>query len=328
MAKRVLVTMKVPECGIGVLRRAGIEVDQSERSVPMARGELLERAARCDGVICMLADRVDAELMDAAPELVGIAAFAVGIDNIDVAAATARGIVVTHTPGVLTEATAELSWALILAAARRVVEGDRLVRACGFEGWAPTLLRGVQLAGAMLGIVGAGRIGSATGLKAKAFGMRVVYFNRSPSGALDADGAKKVELDELLRESDVVSIHLPLNDGTRHLIGARELGLMKPAAILVNTGRGAVIDEAALVEALRSRRIAAAGLDVYEHEPALAPGLAELDNVVLLPHLGSATTAARDSMATMTAESLVAVFDGRRPEHCVNPEVFETGRSD
>lgn len=319
MAKRVLVTMKVPECGPELLRRAGVAVDASDSSVPMARAELLKRVAPCDGLICMLADRVDAEVLAAAPRLRAIANFAVGLDNIDVAAATARGVVVTHTPGVLTEATAELAWALILAAARRLVEGDRLVRAGRFEGWAPTLLRGVQLSRATLGIVGAGRIGTATGLRAQAFGMRVLYFNRSASEGLDAGGARRAGLDELLRESDVVSLHLPLNEGTRHLIGAAQIALMKPTAVLVNTGRGAVLDEAALVEALRARRIAAAGLDVYESEPALAPGLVELDNVVLLPHLGSATVEARDRMATMTAESLLAVFEGRRPDYCVNP---------
>ncbi|MBN1919270.1 MAG: D-glycerate dehydrogenase [Verrucomicrobia bacterium] len=320
--------MKVPDGGLDRLRRAGVAIDASDRSTAMPRAELVERIAPCDGLISMLADRIDAEVMDAAPALRGIANFAVGLDNIDVPAATARGIVVTNTPGVLTEATAELAWALILAAGRRVVEGDRLVRTGRLEGWAPTLLRGMELSGGTLGIVGAGRIGTAAGLKAKAFGMHVLYFNRSASAALDADGARHVDLDELLRESDVVSVHLPLSDGTRHLIGARQLALMKPTAILVNTGRGAVLDEAALVEALRERRIAAAGLDVYEHEPALAPGLAELDNVVLLPHVGSATYTARDAMVMMTAESLLAVFDGHRPEHCVNPEVFEQGRRD
>jgi glyoxylate reductase len=323
MAQRVLVTMKIPECGIGVLERAGLLVEASERSVPMARDELVERAAACDALVCMLADRIDAALLDASPQLKAIANFAVGIDNVDVAAATARGIPVTNTPGVLTEATAELAWALILAAARRVVEGDRLVRSGGFTGWAPTMLRGVQRSGAARAIVGAGRIGTAAGLRAKAFGMRVLYFDKHRSERLEADGARRAELDEVLRESDIVSLHLPLTDETRHLIGAAELSRMKPTAVLVNTGRGALVDEAALVEALRERRIAAAGLDVYEREPALTPGLAALDNVVLLPHLGSATMAARDKMAAMATESVVAILDGRRPEHCVNPEVFD-----
>jgi len=323
MPHHVLVTMKIPDGGVEVLRRAGMAVDGSDRADPMPRDELLRRVAACDGLVCMLADRIDAAALDAAPRLKGIANFAVGIDNIDLAAATARGIPVTNTPGVLTDATAELAWALMLAAARRIVEGDRLVRRGAFTGWAPTLLRGMQVTGATLGIVGAGRIGTATGLRAGAFGMRVVYFNRRPSEPLDAAGARRVELDELLRAADVVSIHLPLTDETRHLIGARELALMKPTAILVNTGRGAIVDEAALVEALRAGRIAGAGLDVYEHEPALAPGLAELDNVVLLPHLGSATVATRDRMATMVAESLVAILDGRRPENLVNSTTFD-----
>ena len=323
MPQHVLVTMKIPDCGVEVLRRAGILVDASERAEPMPRDELLRRVAACDGLVCMLADRIDPELLDAAPRLKGIGNFAVGIDNIDLAAATARGIPVTNTPGVLTDATAELAWALILAAARRIVEGDRLVRRGAFTGWAPMLLRGVQLTGATLGIVGAGRIGTATGLRAAAFGMHVVYFDRHLSEPLDERGALRVELDELLRAADVVSIHLPLTDETRHLIGAREIALMKATAILVNTGRGAIVDEAALVAALRDGRIAGAGLDVYEHEPALTPGLAELENVVLLPHLGSATVATRDRMATMAAESLVAILDGRRPENLVNPDVFD-----
>jgi len=323
MPHHVLVTMRTPDCALEVLRRAGVAVDASDRTEPMPRAELLRRVAVCDGLACMLADRIDPELLEAAPRLKAIANFAVGIDNIDLAAATARGIPVTNTPGVLTEATAELAWALILAAARRVVEGDRLVRRGAFTGWAPTLLRGLHLGGATLGIIGAGRIGTATGLRAGAFGMRVVYFNRRRSEPLDERGAHRVELDELLPAADVVSIHLPLTDETRHLIGARELALMKPTAILVNTGRGAIIDEAALVEALRAGRIAGAGLDVYEHEPALTPGLTELENVVLLPHLGSATVATRDRMATMAAESLVAILDGRRPENLVNPEVFD-----
>ena len=327
MAQRVLVTMTVPECGLEVLRSAGLDVDACAHSTPMPRAELLERVRPCDGIVCTLADRIDAELLDAAPTLKGVANFAVGTDNIDVAEATARGIPVTNTPGVLTEATAELAWTLILATARRLIEGDRLVRSGAFTGWAPTMLRGLELSGATLGIAGAGRIGTAVGLRAKAFGMRVVYFDHHPSGPLDADGARRVELDELLRESDVVSIHLPLTAETRHLIGARELALMKPSAILVNTGRGAIIDEAALVEALRERRIAAAGLDVYEHEPALTPGLSELDNVVLLPHLGSATTATRDRMATMAAGSLVTILAGHRPETLVNPEVFDEAGS-
>lgn len=324
MGQRVLVTMEIPQCGLDALERAGVLVEGAEGSAPMPREELLARVRGCDGLLCMLADRIDAALLDAAPRLKGVANLAVGVDNIDVAAATARGIPVTNTPGVLTEATAELAWALILAAARRVVEGDRLVRAGGFTGWAPTLLRGLQLGGATLGIVGAGRIGTATGLRAKAFGMRVLYFDRSASERLDADGSRRVGLDELLRASDVVSLHLPLTDETRHLIGGQTFAAMKPGAILVNTGRGALVDEAALVAALREGRIAAAGLDVYEHEPALAPGLAELDNVVLVPHLGSATMATRDRMATMAAESLVAMLAGRRPENLVNPDVYET----
>src|SRR5690606_32644812 len=224
------------------------------------------------------------------------------------------------TPGVLTETTADLAWALMLATARRVVEGDRFFRTGRWPGWGPMQFLGHDIHGATLGIVGAGRIGTAVGRRSVGFGMRVLYTSRRASEPLDAIGGRRVELDTLLRESDFVSLHVALNDSTRHLIGRRELALMKPTAYLINTARGQVVDEAALVDALREHRIAGAALDVFENEPEPAPGLIELDNVVCLPHLGSATEATRGRMSRMAAENLVAALKGERPPNLVNPE--------
>jgi lactate dehydrogenase-like 2-hydroxyacid dehydrogenase len=298
-----------------------VEVNPHDRV--LARQELLQAVVGRDGVLCLLTDRIDTEVLDAARGCKVFANCAVGYDNIDVPAATARGIAVTNTPGVLTDATADLTWALIFAVARRVVEGDRCVRAGEFKGWAPMLLLGGDITGQTLGIVGAGRIGQAVARRSVGFGMKVLYTNPSPRPELEREvGAKRVGLDEVLRESDFVSIHCPLTEETTHLIGRRELGLMKPSAYLINAARGPIVDERALVEALQEKRIAGAGLDVYENEPALAPGLADLPNVVLLPHLGSASTGTRTRMATMAAENLLAVLDRRIPPNLVNADAI------
>jgi glyoxylate reductase len=246
---------------------------------------------------------------------------AVGYDNVDVDAASARGVVVTNTPGVLDDATADLAMALLLAVARRVVEADRFVRAGSFTGWRPDLFVGTDLAGKTLGIVGLGRIGAATARRAAlGFGMRLLYTARSPKPDAERElGARRVELYDLLEASDFVSVHVPLTVETRHLLDRAALARMTRQAILVNTARGAVIDEAALVAALRERRIAGAGLDVYEREPAIAAGLAELDNVVLLPHLGSATVETRERMAHRAVDNVLAVLAGRPPRDPVIP---------
>lgn len=290
--------------------------------------EIMEGVAGATALISTLTDPIGEEVMEAAgPQLRVISNFAVGYDNVDVRAATARKILVTTTPGVLTEATAELTWALILAAARRVVEGDALVRAGGFKGWAPSLLLGKELNGCVLGIVGMGRIGSAVARKAAGFGMRVLYTRRSgplPEEAqpVGAGWSFAPDLHSLLAASDVVSLHVPLVAATRHLLGAKELAEMKPGSILVNAARGPVVDERALIEALRSGHLFAAGLDVYEHEPQLAPGLASLPNVVLLPHLGSGTIETRRNMAELTARNAIAVVAGLPIPHVVNPEAL------
>jgi glyoxylate reductase len=319
VAARILITRRVPPPAVESLRAAGLVVDLVDQDDPPSRAELLARVPGVVGLITMLSEKVDAELLEAAgPGLRVVANFAVGYDNIDLEACRQRGVRVTNTPGVLTDATADLAWALILATARRVVEGDRLVRSGQWRGWAPLQLLGLQLTGATLGLVGAGRIGTAVGLRSVGFRMNVLYVDDHPSVALEEQvGARRVSLGELLPVVDILSLHVPLTPQTRHLIGPRELAAMKPTAILINTARGPVVDEAALVEVLRAGRLAGAGFDVYEHEPRLTPGLAELPNVVLLPHLGSATTATRHRMSQMVAENVLAVLAGREPPNPV-----------
>jgi glyoxylate reductase len=280
------------------------------------RGSLLQAARRSDALVTLLTDRVDRSVLEAGKGLRIVANVAVGVDNIDVATATRLGILVTNTPGVLTEATADLTWALILAVARRVAEGDTLVRAGRFRGWDFDLLRGMELRGKTLGIVGVGRIGRAVAHRARGFGMKVLSHSRSAG----------ISLRTLLKSSDVVSTHVPLSPATRHLIGAAELRLMKSTAILINTARGPIVDEKALIDALRRRRIAGAGLDVYEREPVVPTALRRLANVVLLPHLGSATIETRRRMLDMAVANVKAALAGRRPPNLVNPEAWNWRR--
>jgi glyoxylate reductase len=267
----------------------------------------------------MLTDRVDGDVLRAARSLRVVGNCAVGYDNVDVAAARERGIVVVHTPNVLTDATADFAWALLLAASRRVVEADRFVREGRFTGWRLELLLGRELAGRTLGIVGLGRIGAAVARRARGFGLRVLYTQRTRASVeLERDlAAELVSFDELVQQSDFVSIHVPLSEATHHLFDRNALARLKPDAIVVNTSRGAVIDEAALVEVLREHRIAGAGLDVFEREPELHPGLLELDNVVLSPHVASSTEATRATMARAVAEDILRVLRGEAPKQRV-----------
>jgi glyoxylate reductase len=267
--------------------------------------------AQAGAVICTLADRIDAALLSNAPHLKIVANYAVGYNNIDLDAARARGIVVTNTPDVLTDATADLTWALLLAVARRVVEGDRWLRTGTWPGWTPTQLLGYEVSGKTLGIVGMGRIGQAVARRAQGFHMPVLYASHRPVTAPTGIDWNRRSLDEVLRQSDFVSLHVPLRENTRHLLGSGELAMMKPTAILLNTSRGPVVDEAALVSALHSGKISGAGLDVYEHEPAIHPELATMQNVVLLPHLGSATQETRIRMGHVCLDNIAAVLDGR-----------------
>ncbi|HEY2717976.1 MAG TPA: D-glycerate dehydrogenase [Solirubrobacterales bacterium] len=309
---RFAVTGRLPAPALALLDGAG-EAAVAEVGAPLPRAELLAHVAGAAAIVCFLYDRVDAELLDAAgPELQVVANVAVGYDNVDLEAAAARGVAVANTPGVLDDATADLTLALLLAAARRLGEGERLIRAGRPWAWGLEFMLGRDLAGKRLGIVGLGAIGGRVARRARAFGIEVAYANRSPADPeLVAElGAERLELEPLLATSDFVSLHAPLTPETRGLISAERLALMKPEAILVNTARGPVVDEAALAAALRERRIAAAALDVYEHEPQVHPELLGLENVVLLPHLGSATVETREAMATLAARNAVAAVRG------------------
>ncbi len=295
-------------------------MDRNDEQRQLGPAELLDRLRGCDGVLCTLGDRLDAATLEAAaPTLRVIANYAVGVDNIDLEAAKRLGITVTNTPDVLTDATAEIAVGLMLATARRFASGDRMVREGRFDGWAPLLHRGQDVYGKCVGIIGAGRIGHRVAATMHhGFGCSILYHSRTARHDWESTlDARRAPLDDLLQRSDIVSIHCPLTPETHHLIDARRLALMAPHAILVNTARGAVIDEAALVDALREQRIAGAGLDVFENEPALAPGLATLDNVVLLPHIGSATHATRATMAELAAQSIVDLLSGKEPKHRV-----------
>ena len=321
----VLITRRIPQEGIDLLSRTA-NVDVNPLDAPMDREKLLAAAANYDGILGVLTDRIDAEFLDAAKNLKGYANYAVGFDNIDVPEATRRGVPVSNTPGVLTDATAECAWALLFAVARRIVETDAVMRSGAWKGWGPLQFIGGDVRGRTLGIVGAGRIGTAMALMSRGFDMKVLYTSSSgrTNTLLESKlGARLVSFDDLLAESDFISIHTPLTPLTRHLFDADAFARMKDAAYVINTARGQVIDETALVEALRNGEIAGAGLDVYENEPAMAPGLAELDNAVILPHIGSATKTTRTDMATLAARNLLAMLTGNRPETCLNPELFD-----
>jgi glyoxylate reductase len=311
--EKVLVTREIPEAGLRPLEDYDLTV-LSE--APPARDELLEAAEGAVGVLSNVTEKMDAEFMDAAGEgLKVIANMAVGYDNVEVEAARERGIVVTNTPGVLDETTADTAFMLLLAAARRLGESERTLRAGDWEWWGPKLFVGVDVWGKKLGIVGMGRIGQAVARRGRGFGMEILYHNRSRKEDAEKEfDARRVELDELLETADFVSVHTPLTDETRHLIGPEELRRMKPTAVLVNTSRGPVVDEGALADALADGRIFAAGLDVYEDEPKVHPKLLDLENAVLAPHIGSGSQETRDGMAVLAAENIVAVLSGGEPK--------------
>jgi glyoxylate reductase len=311
MAPRAVVTRRIPEPALETLRAAA-EVDVSDADRALEPDELHAWIAGADGIVTMLHDRVDDAFLDAAgPQLKVVANVAVGYDNIDVDAVRARGVLATNTPGVLTDATADLAIALMLAVTRRLGEGERLIRSETGWAWAIDFMLGTSPQGKTLGIVGYGAIGRATAARARVFGMRIAYHQRRR--AEDADGARFMALDELLASADVVSLHCPLTRETRHLIDADALARMRSSAYLINTARGPIVDEAALAEALAAGRIAGAGLDVFEEEPKVHPGLIGLDNAVLVPHLGSATVETRIAMADLAVRNVVAVLRGDSP---------------
>lgn len=312
------VTRLLPETVMLALRERYTLVSNPEEDHIPTNEDRRKGFAQADAVICTLADPITDELLAAAPRLKIVANYAVGYNNIDVAAATRRGIVVTNTPDVLTDATADLAWALMLAVSRRIVEGDQWVRAGTWPGWAPTQMLGTDVTGKTLGIIGMGRIGRAVAQRAQGFRMSVLYAARHPcQPSADTTGWTHRPLNEVLAHSDFVSLHVPLTDATRHLIGRNNLARMKPTAILINTARGPVVDEAALLTALQDGTIAGSGLDVYEREPAVQKGLERLTNVVLLPHLGSATQNTRIKMGLICLENIAAVLEGQTPPNPV-----------
>jgi lactate dehydrogenase-like 2-hydroxyacid dehydrogenase len=323
MKPRVLVTRHVYPAALSLLQEHCV-VDYKDTYDVMDAALLQRRLQLADGVVCQLTDPLHAEVIAGAPRLKVISQIAVGHDNIDVAAATARGIVVTNTPGVLTEATADLTWALLLATARRLLSAERFLREGRWQRWDVDLLCGADVHGRTLGIVGFGRIGQAVARRALGFGMRVLYCSQhdAPPQLAAELAAVRLPLDALLKQSDFVSLHVPLRPATRHLIGVEQLCQMKRTAFLLNTSRGPVVDEAALVAALEEGLLAGAGLDVFEHEPQVHPGLLALPNVVLLPHVGSAVTSVRALMCALAARDCAAVLTGERPQHPVNPQVL------
>ena len=324
----VFVTRRIPEPGLAALRGNGanVRIGQPLDSEPVPRAALIEGARSADALLCMLTESIDREVLEASPRLRGIANYAVGFDNIDVGLATELGIPVSNTPGVLTEATADFTFALLLACARRIPEADRYTRESRFRIWGPTLLLGADVGPGpdgrrkTLGIVGYGRIGRAVARRARGFDMEVLASDPVP---VDDGDVRFVPLPELLARSDFVTIHAELTPATRHFIGAPELRRMRRSAFLINAARGPIVDESALVRALREGWIAGAGLDVYENEPALADGLASLPNVVLAPHTASATVDTRARMATIAATNTIAHLRGERAPDCVNPEVYQ-----
>jgi glyoxylate reductase len=322
---KVYITRELPERGLKIIKER-FDAEVWPEYAPPPKKVIIEKARNVDALASLLSDKIDAEVFDAAPKLKIVAQMAVGFDNIDVQEATKRGIYVTNTPEVLTDTTADFAWALLMAVARRVVEADKYVRTGQWKvGWHPSMMQGRDIHGATIGIVGAGRIGYAVAKRATGFNMKILFYDVIPRPEMEKEfGAKKVDLDTLFKESDFVSIHVPLMKETYHLVNADRLKLMKKTAYLINNSRGPVVDEKALYEALKEGRIAGAGLDVFEQEPTpLNNPLLEFDNVVVAPHISSASYETRSKMAEMVAENLVAFFEGKKPPNLVNPDVLK-----
>ncbi len=321
---RVFVTQPVAESALARLRAvADVEVNPDSSKI-IGKADLCAGVARADILYALLHDRIDKDVLDANPKLRAVNAMVITPDQIDVAEATRRKIPVTNIPAIVTDATADICFGLLLAVGRRIVEGDRLFRAGVYPGSQSNHLAGAAVSGKTLGLIGAGRIGQAMARRGHGFGMKVIYADprRVPEEIGRKYNMSQRPFDEVLREADFISLHPQLTPDTRHLIGARELGLMKKTAYIINTSRGPVIDEAALAEALAAGKIAGAGLDVYEHEPKVTPALIGMSNVVLTPHLGSAVLELREGMAHVVTDNIIAVIEGRRPPNCINPDVF------
>jgi len=320
---KIFVTRRIPEPGLELLRK-NFELEINPHNRVLTKQEIIKGLKGKDGLLCLLTDQIDIDVIKSEPRLKMIASYAVGYDNIDVKTATKLKIPVSNTPDVLTDATAEMAWALIFSVSRRIVEADNFTRAGKFNGWDPMLMHGQDINGKTLGIIGAGRIGTTVALRSQGFNMKVLYVEEKTNKTLEEKlNAEKVELDRLIKESDFISLHVPLNDKTYHLIDEKKLRMMKKTAILVNTSRGPVVDEQALIKALKNNWIFGAGLDVYEHEPKIPKELIKLDNVVLQPHSASATTSSRTNMAIIAAENMIDGLNGKKPRNCINPEVFD-----
>jgi glyoxylate reductase len=321
---KIFLTRPSPPASMELLKEE-VKLTYNPDDRVLSRAELIAGMAGQDGLLCTLMDGIDGELLNTNPNLKIVANYAVGYNNIDVAAATARKIPVSNTPGVLTASTADMAWALMFAIGRRVVEGDQLVRSRQWQGWGPMQLLGQDITGATLGLIGLGRIGKAMVQRAKGFDMKVIYWNRTRLSEAEetAMGITYASREDVLAQADFVSLHVALNAETTHLIGAAELALMKSTAYLINTTRGPVVDEKALVESLKTGSIGGAGLDVFEKEPMLEPELYDLPNVVIPPHLGSATIGTRTKMGNIAAENCFAACRGERPPNIVNPEIYD-----
>jgi glyoxylate reductase len=328
---RVFITRLIPEAGLDLLRKeAEVDVWPGPEDQTPLKDEIIQGVRRADVLLSLLTEEIDRAIMEANPKLLGIANHAVGYNNIDVETATQLGLPVTNTPGVLTDTTADLAWTLIMAVARNIVQGHQYMKEGRFKIWGPKLLLGMDVSPGgsgkpkTLGIIGFGRIGQAVFKRSKGFDMRVLAYDPFQKEAIEkTEGIEYRELIDLLRESDFITLHPSLSENTHHLIGEKELSLMKPTAYLINTSRGPVIDEKALVKALQEKRIGGAGLDVYENEPKLAPGLMECENIVLLPHLGSASRETRDKMAIMAATNALYLLKKEKAPNTVNPEVYD-----
>lgn len=320
---RVYVTRMIPEESIAELRNHfEVEVNLEDRA--LTRAELAEKAKGCDALITLITDTIDGELLDAiGPQCKVVANYAVGFNNFDLAAATKRGVILTNTPGVLDDATATLAFTLLLATARRVVEADKYVRDGKWKGWAPMFFIGMDVDRRTLGIAGMGRIGSNVARKAKGFDMKIIYSDAQRNPKVESElGATYVDKETLLKESDFLTLHVPLLPETFHYIGEKELQVMKKTAVLINASRGPVVDEKALLKALQEKQIWGAGLDVFENEPEIVPGLTALDNVIVVPHIASATKETRINMGKIAVNNVINVLNGKAPETCVNPEVL------
>jgi glyoxylate reductase len=323
MKPKVFVSRRIPQEGLDVVL-AACDVEVNGDDDHLSQTELIDRVKGHDGLLCLLTDDINDAILGASPQLKVVANVAVGYNNIDVQAATRRRIIITNTPGVLDDTTADFTWCLLLASARRLAESERYARAGRYTGWGIMLLCGQDVFGKTIGICGLGRIGRGVAKRARGFEMRILYTDalRAPADVERELGAQFVDKEMLFREADFVTLHVPLLPETHHYVSMRELKLMKKTAHLINASRGPVVDEAALVQALRERWIAGAGLDVYEHEPQMAPGLMDLDNVTLAPHIASASVETRTKMAVMAATNLVEALQGRKPPNIVNPEVL------